>query len=108
MIQAIVENWYVYMSMIILAVFIGAVLIRNANVKEWLRWAVTEAEIELGSGTGQLKLRRVYDKAVAKFPYIAWFIKFSTFSKWVDEALDWMKFQIENNEKIEHFLSKGV
>ena len=31
------------------------------KVKEWLLWAVVLAEKELGSGTGQLKLRYVYD-----------------------------------------------
>lgn len=39
-----------------------------AKVKEWLLWAVTEAEKDLGGGTGKLKLRQVYDLFVQRFP----------------------------------------
>ena len=63
-------------------------------IKEWLKYAVVLAEKELGSGTGQLKLRKVYDMAVTKFPQIMLFISFDTFSKWVDEALEWMNKQL--------------
>lgn len=70
------------------------------NFKEWLKWAVTEAEKELGSGTGQLKLRMVYDMAVEKFPWIAKIVYFEEFSMWVDEALIWLKEQLESNKAI--------
>ena len=70
------------------------------NLKEWLKWAVTEAEKELGSGTGQLKLRRVYDLALAKFPWIARLVPFEEFSMWVDEALIWLGKQLESNKAI--------
>ena len=49
------------------------------KVKEWLLWAVAEAEKELGSGTGQLKLRYVYDMFIVKFPSLAKIISFETF-----------------------------
>lgn len=67
------------------------------NLKEWLKWAVVEAEKALGSGTGQLKLRMVYDMAAQKFPWIVTLISFDLFSKWVDEALDWMRKQLSEN-----------
>ena len=70
------------------------------NFQEWLKWAVTEAEKELGSGTGQLKLRRVYDLALAKFPWIARLVPFEEFSMWVDEALIWLGKQLESNKAI--------
>ena len=70
------------------------------NLQEWLKWAVTEAEKELGSGTGQLKLRRVYDLALAKFPWIARLVPFEEFSMWVDEALIWLGKQLESNKAI--------
>ena len=70
------------------------------NLKEWLKWAVTEAEKELGSGTGQLKLRRVYDLALAKFSWIARLVPFEEFSMWVDEALIWLGKQLESNKAI--------
>ena len=82
---------------------IGAALILGAiafcrmkeNVKEWLLWAVTQAENYLGSGTGALKLRYVYDLAVEKFPAIKYILPFNVFSAWVDEALKIMREEIE-------------
>ena len=50
------------------------------NLKEWLKYTVVEAEKTLGSGTGQLKLRFVYDSAIKEFPWVATFINFNTFS----------------------------
>ena len=57
-----------------------------AKVKEWLLFAVMQAEKELGSGTGQLKLRYVYDMFVSKFPYLVQFVSFEFFSKLVDDV----------------------
>lgn len=76
-----------------------------ANVKEWLKWGVTEAEKKLGSGTGQLKLRYVYSLAVARFPWLVSIVSFEMFSAWVDEALDWMRDQLENNTKINGYVT---
>ena len=75
-----------------------------ANIKEWLKYAVVEAERELGSGTGQLKLRMVYDMAVKQFPFIVQLIPFDTFSKWVDEALDWMRGQLAENKATKEYV----
>ena len=75
-----------------------------ANIKEWLKFAVIEAEKELGSGTGQLKLRMVYDMAVKQFPFIVQLISFDTFSKWVDEALDWMRNQLAENKAAQSYI----
>ena len=61
------------------------------KVKEWLLYAVVEAEEELGSKTGQLKLRYVYDLFVCRFKAASLIISFDTFSRLVDEALDEMK-----------------
>ena len=38
-------------------------------VKEWLLLAVVEAEKKLGGGTGQIKLRYVYDMFIEKFKF---------------------------------------
>ena len=75
-----------------------------ANIKEWLKFAVVEAERELGSGTGQLKLRMVYDMAVKQFPFIIQLIPFDIFSGWVDEALDWMKCQLTENKAAQSYI----
>lgn len=76
------------------------------NLKEWLKLAVVETEKMLGSGTGQLKLRYVYGLAIKQFPWIVSLVPFETFSFWVDEALDWMKQQLEKNEKIDNYINK--
>ena len=75
-----------------------------ANIKEWLKYAVVEAERKLGSGTGQLKLRMVYDMAVKQFPFIVQLIPFDIFSKWVDEALDWMRGQLAENKAAQSYV----
>ena len=71
------------------------------KVREWLLWAVTEAEKELGSGTGQLKLRQVYDMFVVRFAWIAKAISFSMFSDLVDEALIEMRKMLETNVAVQ-------
>lgn len=80
----------------------------RGNVKEWLLWAVAETQNYLGTGTGELKLRRVYDKAVERFPIIKYIIPFSIFSDWVGESLDALEEQIKNNDKIANFCNGNL
>ena len=75
-------------------------------VKEWLLLAVVEAEKALGSGTGQVKLRYVYDLFLSKFKYLSLIISFSQFSMLVDEALDTMRDMISNNKQVEQYINK--
>lgn len=70
------------------------------QVRQWLIYAVAKAEAELGSGTGQLKLRYVYDLFIKKFPAIAIFISFEDFSKMVDGALDELEELMKENKEI--------
>ena len=113
----VMNNWLtIILSIAALAVFVVKVVqfVRSPsdkqieNLKEWLKLAVTEAEAALGSGTGQLKLRDVYDMAVEKFPWVGEFITFETFSTWVDEALEWMNNQLESNEKVKAYVVDGT
>lgn len=110
----IVEHWYQILLVVIMCAVLGVFIYKFAKapketqikiVKEWLRYAVTLAESELGSGTGQLKLRMVYNMFLSKFPTLAKLIPFETFSVYVDEALEWMNAQIESNKSIESLLS---
>lgn len=75
-------------------------------IKEWLLLAVIKAEKELGDGTGQVKLRFVYDMFIDKFRFIAMFISFSQFSDLVDLALITMKDMIANNNQIKEYINK--
>ena len=79
-----------------------------AKIKEWLLYAVTEAERELGSGTGQLKLRKVYDMFVTKFPYLVKFISFEYFSSLVDEVLIKFKKMFETNNNVKQYVDSNA
>lgn len=68
-------------------------------------YAVTKAEKELGGGTGQIKLRYVYDMFVARFTWLARVISFETFSMMVDEALERMKKMLESNKAMQTLVS---
>ena len=85
---------------IIAALFIVLAIKQPKKVKEWLLYAVIEAEKELGSGTGPVKLRSVYDMFITKFPKLSVFISFNTFSEWVDVALDYMEKLLTDNKDV--------
>lgn len=74
---------------------------QKKKIKEWLLLAVTEAERELGSGTGQLKLRAVYSEFISVFKIAAAFISFETFSEWVDDVLVKMRNILSTNKAVE-------
>ena len=75
-------------------------------VKEWLLLAVVEAEKKLGGGTGQIKLRYVYDMFIEKFKFLALMITFEQFSIMVDMALDKMRLMLSSNEKLKDYVEK--
>ena len=102
-------NWEILFA-IFISIFILLLSIKNfltsckesqvAKIKEWILFAVIEAEKELGSGTGPIKLRYIYDKFVSRFNFIKYIISFEEFSSFVDESLDSMKDIINSNENI--------
>lgn len=73
-------------------------------ITEWLLLAVIKAERELGSGTGQVKLRYVYDLFLDKFKFASMFISFVQFSGLVDAALVTMKTMISNNDQVKDYI----
>ena len=89
---------------IIAALFIVLAIKQPKKVKEWLLYAVIEAEKELGSGTGPVKLRSVYDMFITKFPKLSVFISFNTFSECVDVALDYMEELLADNKDVKAIL----
>ena len=72
--------------------------------QEWLKGQVTEAEKALGSGTGELKLRVVYNAAITKFPWVATYLTFNQFNNLVNIALDWMQKQMDENIAIKDYI----
>ena len=110
----VVENWFVIVALMAVVaaggytiyVFVKMQSDKQLNkVREWLLYAVTKAEKELGGGTGQIKLRYVYDMFVARFTWFAKAISFEMFSMMVDEALDKMKEMLESNKAMQTLVS---
>ena len=113
--QTIMENWFLFIigiaAICVVIYAIEAFLQRPtteqiSKVKEWLLYAVTEAERELGSGTGKVKLRYVYDMFIVKFPFLVKAISFESFSLLVDEVLDNFRKLLESNEAIKKYVNK--
>lgn len=58
------------------------------KIKEWLIFAVSDAEKYLEGEEGALKLRAVYDEFIKRYPKASTWVTFETFSTLVDEALE--------------------
>lgn len=76
--------------------------LRFASFKNWLVYAVSEAEKYLGAKTGRLKIRYAYDLAVKKFPTFAKILPWGIFSWLVDKALIVMRDMLTNKEIAEY------
>ena len=111
----LIENWMVVFGLavaVILAVlvvyrFFGLPTEKQVEkIKEWLIWACIEAERALQSGTGQLKLRQVYDMfcAVPAFTWVAKIISFELFSDWVSDALATAKEMMISNKALAEYV----
>ena len=107
LIENLIENWYIIVALLAgleCIIYAGYRFLKlptkaqAAKVKAWLLWAVTNAEKELGGGTGKLKLRQVYDLFVQRFPAVAMAVSFDTFSQWVDDALTEMRKMLVENK----------
>lgn len=103
----IIDFWYIILAALVIGALLGLAVYKFltspapeqlAKVREWLLWAVTEAERQLGGGTGQLKLRQVYDLFVVRFPWLAKIIPFCVFSDLVDDALVEMREMLAQNK----------
>ena len=116
--EFIFDNWYIILALVAILAAVGIAVYcyfdlpseaQLAKVREWLLWAATEAEKELGGGTGKLKLRQVYDLFVTRFPWLARIVPFDLFSDMVDDALDEMREMLKNNQAVKiHVNREGV
>ncbi|MCM1136333.1 MAG: hypothetical protein NC400_12260 [Clostridium sp.] len=105
--EYIIENWAVMVGMFTLGAAMAIACMRFVQlpsgaqlekVQNWLLLAVSEAEKELGGGTGELKLRKVYDKFLGRFPWLAKAVSFKRFMTMVCKALQEMKKMLSENE----------
>ena len=115
-VEFVMNNWYViFLAVVVLALLLLAAVKfyrmnaaeRKIKIREWLLWAVTEAERQLGAGTGKLKLRMVYDMFVVRFPWLAKWISFTDFSDLVDDALVEMREMLARSEDAQIFVEEG-
>lgn len=113
LINFIAENWAILVAL--LAAICGIVFFikgflqlpaqeQLVRVQEWLLYAVTKAEKELGSGTGQIKLRYVYDMFVDRFPALAKKITFDIFNNMVEQALTRMEEILITNTAVKEYV----
>lgn len=111
----IINDWYIYIG--ILALVIACIWLvyrffclptekQLVKVTEWLVFACMKAESELQSGTGKIKLRKVYDAFVSinSFSWIARIISFEKFSEMVKDALKEMKKNLIENPKLAEYV----
>ena len=112
--EFIINYWYIIVAVIAALVVAGVAIYRYFGlpsdaqldkVREWLLWAVTEAEKELGGGTGKLKLRQVYDAFLTKFPWLAPVVPFEQFSGLVDDALKEMRKLLADNKAVQQLVT---
>lgn len=113
--KVLIENWYI-VTALCACTAVAAIAVYNyfglpsgeqrRKIKEWLVYACMEAERELGTGTGQLKLRKVYDAFLTKFGWLAKFVSFEVFSKLVDEALEDVKEMLATNNAVRGIVVK--
>ena len=99
----------ILIKILILILFITGVIFfilnQRKNIKEWLLYAVVEAEKNLGSKTGKIKLRQVYDEFIRTFPIISKIISFNVFSSLVDTSLIEMKKILDSNTTISQYVN---
>lgn len=116
-------NWYViFLIVVAIVVIAGDIYMftklspeekqkkleeQKLKVQEWLIWAVAQAESDLGGGTGQLKLRKVYGMFIVAFPWLVETIPFEEFSDMVDVALDKFRDMLKNNSKVKEYVESG-
>ena len=96
------ENFIIIGAVVLISI-IAIVLVcvgKVKTVKQWLKYAVAEAEQYFGSKTGKLKLQYVYNCFAERFKVVSSFVTFGVFSKWVDTALETLNGWLETNDNI--------
>ena len=103
------REFYIFLMLLIVSALIFVIsavkFFGEQKVLNWLVWAVGQAEQEFGGGTGQLKLRSVYNMFVLRFPKLSMIITFARFSELVDGALDIMR-EMLKNDRIANIISR--
>lgn len=108
MVDFLLNYWlHIVIGILFISGVISFILNQRKNIKEWLLYAVVEAEKELGSNTGKIKLRQVFNWFVHTFPIMSKLVSFNTFSSLVDMALEEMEKMLATNDAIKSYVERG-
>lgn len=111
--EYVIDNWASIVAILALSAAVVLAVWRFVQlpsaaqlekVQNWLLLAVSEAERELGGGAGELKLRKVYDRFLGKFPWLAKVVPFKRFVAMVRKALDEMEAMLEENPRAREYV----
>lgn len=109
MIDFLVNYWFhILIGLLFVVGLVWFIINQRKNIKEWLLFAVVEAEKELGSKTGKIKLRQVYDWFINTFPIVSRIVSFNVFSKLVDAALVEMEKILATNKTIKQYVESDI
>lgn len=97
-------GWHILIGLLFIVGLCFFIINQRRNIKEWLLYAVIEAEKDLGAKTGKIKLRQVYDWFINTFPVVSKIISFNAFSKLVDLALVEMKTILATNSECKTYV----
>lgn len=100
----IIDNWS--LLVIIAGVIIYFIITGKQGIIQALIYMTGQAEKQLGSKTGQMKLRLVYNMFVEKYPVLSKIVPFKIYSKWVDTALDQLNNMIQTNTNIKYYIQR--
>lgn len=116
-VEFLANNWSIIIAVIAILVVAGVAVYKflqlptNAQIEKvkkcLLAWVIS-AEVDLGGGTGKVKLSVVYGYFVTAFPILKNFVSFETFSRWVDEALDIMREMLKENTNLKQVVEGTV
>lgn len=105
--QFVIDNWFLIVTFICVVIMAIQSIVQfvalpteskkkevEARLLDWVR----EAEAELGSGTGEFKLAKVYDKFCEAFPYLKKWYSIEQFNSLVKDALIEMEKALAKSE----------
>ncbi len=80
---------------------------QSEQIEEWLFWALFESELAFGGGgTGELKMRYVYDLFILAFPKIAESMPFAEFKSIAEDILPEAKAYWQDTDKLRNMLKE--
>lgn len=107
MYQIITSVFLIIISVLLIISTVGNTRL-NPNeiekIRQWILYAMIEAEKKFGSQTGKIKLRYVYDLFIDRFSNLSRCISFEDFESIVDNTMETFNTLINTNEKLNEYV----